>query len=173
MRPSQITKLERDVQDILRVLVEIYINSFGLEVENEYLVCLSSGEPVSDEIVDSILSLPRQGRILLLKSVSNWEPCHLKILLKRIVFFNRCFNSVFSMMHFQDKEVPKKTSSVEVNRAILAHLIYNSNYSSRNIGFEKALEYPLTPVPLNLSNVDGSMRKNKPIECRWKYAQNI
>ena len=71
MRPSQITKLERDVQDILRVLVEIYINSFGLEVENEYLVCLSSGEPVSDEIVDSILSLPRQGIILLLKSVSN------------------------------------------------------------------------------------------------------
>ena len=77
------------------------------------------------------------------------------------------------MMHFQDKEVPKKASSVEVNWAILAHLIYISNYSSRNIGFEKALEYPLTPVPLNLSNADGSMRKNKPIECRWKYEQNI
>ena len=86
MRPSQITKLERDVQDILRVLVEIYINSFGLEVENEYLVCLSSGEPVSDEIVDSILSLPRQGIILLLKSVSNWEPYHFTIPLKSSVF---------------------------------------------------------------------------------------
>ena len=71
MRPSRITKLERDVQKTLRFLVEDYINPFGLEVENEYLVCLSSGEPVSDEIVDSILSLPRQGIILLLKSVSN------------------------------------------------------------------------------------------------------
>ena len=95
MRPSRITKLERDVQKTLRFLVEDYINPFGLEVENEYLVCLSSGEPVSDEIVDSILSLPRQGIILLLKSVSNWEPYHFTIPLKSIVFFNRCFNSVF------------------------------------------------------------------------------
>ena len=86
MRPSRITKLERDVQKTLRFLVEDYINPFGLEVENEYLVCLSSGEPVSDEIVDSILSLPRQGRIHLLKSVSNWEPCHFKIGVS-IVFF--------------------------------------------------------------------------------------
>ena len=74
------------MQKTLRFLVEDYINPFGLEVENEYLVCLSSGEPVSDEIVDSILSLPRQGRILLLKSVSNWEPCHFKIGVS-IVFF--------------------------------------------------------------------------------------
>ena len=95
MRPSRITKLERDVQKTLRFLVEDYINPFGLEVENEYLVCLSSGEPVSDEIVDSILSLARQGIILLLKSVSNWEPYHFIIPLKSIVFFNRCFNSVF------------------------------------------------------------------------------
>ena len=95
MRPSRITKLERDVQKTLRFLVEDYINPFGLEVENEYLVCLSSGEPVSDEIVDSILSLPRQGIILLSKSVSNWEPYHFTIPLKSIVFFNRCFNSVF------------------------------------------------------------------------------
>ena len=95
MRPSRITKLERDVQKTLRFLVEDYINPFGLEVENEYLVCLSSGEPVSDEIVDSILSLPRQGIMLLLKSVSNWEPYHFTIPLKSIVFFNRCFNSVF------------------------------------------------------------------------------
>ena len=83
------------MQKTLRFLVEDYINPFGLEVENEYLVCLSSGEPVSDEIVDSILSLPRQGIILLLKSVSNWEPYHFTIPLKSIVFFNRCFNSVF------------------------------------------------------------------------------
>ena len=95
MRPSRITKLERDVQKTLRFLVEDYINPFGLEVENEYLVCLSSGEPVSDEIVDSILPLPRQGIILLLKSVSNWKPYHFTIPLKSIVFFNRCFNSVF------------------------------------------------------------------------------
>ena len=80
--------------------------------------------------------------------------------------FFKFFNDAFSRQGSS-----KKTSSVDVNRGILAHLTYISNYKSRNIGFEKALEYPLTPVPLNLLNADGSMRKNKPIECQWKYAQ--
>lgn len=80
--------------------------------------------------------------------------------------FFKFFNDAFSRQGSS-----KKTSSVDVNRDILAHLTYISNYKSRNIGFEKALEYPLTPVPLNLLNADGSMRKNKPIECQWKYAQ--
>ena len=38
-------------------------------------------------------------------------------------------------------------------------LIYISNYKSRNINLEKALVYPLTPVPLSLSNAGGSMWK--------------
>ena len=80
--------------------------------------------------------------------------------------FFKFFNDAFSRQGSS-----KKTSSVDVNRDILAHLTYISNYKSRNIGFEKALEYPLTPVPPNLLNADGSMRKNKPIECQWKYAQ--
>ena len=80
--------------------------------------------------------------------------------------FFKFFNDAFSRQGSS-----KKTSSVDVNRDILAHLTYISNYKSRNTGFEKALEYPLTPVPLNLLNADGSMRKNKPIECQWKYAQ--
>ena len=79
--------------------------------------------------------------------------------------FFKFFNDAFSRQGSS-----KKTSSVDVNRDILAHLTYISNYKSRSIGFEKALEYPLTPVPLNLLNADGSMRKNKPIECQWKYA---
>ena len=105
MRPSQITKSERDVQKILHVLVEDYINPFGVDFEKEYLVCLNSREPVSDEIANSILSVLRQGRIFyekhLLKSISNWEQYHSMIVLNRIALS-------FSVMQFQDKEVPKK-----------------------------------------------------------------
>ena len=105
MKPSQITKSERDVQKILRVLAEDYINPFGVDFEKEYLVCLNSREPVSDEIANSILSVPRQGRIFyekhLLKSISNWEQYHSMIVLNRIALS-------FSVMQFQDKEVPKK-----------------------------------------------------------------
>lgn len=92
------------MQKILRVLVEDYIKPFGLDVENEYLVSMSSGELL-------VMKLPIASCVYrkkeeystrnFLKSVSNWEPYHSTILLKRIA-------SSFSMMIFQDKEVPKE-----------------------------------------------------------------
>ena len=104
MRASQITKSERDVQKMLRVLVEDYINPFGLDVENEYLVSMSSGELLVMKLpIASCLYRNKEEYSTgnLLKSVSNWEPYHSTILLKRIA-------SSFLMMIFQDKEVPKK-----------------------------------------------------------------
>ena len=104
IRASQITKFERDVQKILRVLVEDYINPFGLDVENEYLVSMSSGKLLVMKLpIASCLYRNKEEYSTgnLLKSVSNWEPYHSTILLKRIA-------SSFSMMILQDKEVPKK-----------------------------------------------------------------
>ena len=104
IRASQITKSERDVQKILRVLVEDYINPFGLDVENEYLVFMSSGELLVMKLpIASCLYRNKEEYSTrnLLKSVLNWEPYHSTVLLKRIA-------SGFSMMIFQDKKVPKK-----------------------------------------------------------------
>ena len=97
MRPSQIIKSERDVQKILRILIEDYINPFDLDVENEYLVCLSSGEPFSDEITDSILFVLWQGRILYEEFVEKsiklgTVPFHDPIKKNSVKFFNDAFS---------------------------------------------------------------------------------
>ena len=97
LRPSQIIKSERDVQKILRILIEDYINPFDLDVENEYLVCMSSGEPFSDEITDSILFVLWQGRILYEEFVEKsiklgTVPFHDPIKKNSVKFFNDAFS---------------------------------------------------------------------------------
>ena len=52
----------------------------------------------------------------------------------------------------------KATKSLEVNRDILTKLLSTPVQSRKPID-EKALQYPLSPVPLSLCNADGTMRK--------------
>ena len=47
---------------------------------------------------------------------------------------------------------------VEANRDVLGKLLATSTKHERTIDFEKALEYPLTSVPLSLANADGTRR---------------
>ena len=48
---------------------------------------------------------------------------------------------------------------VEVNRNILGKLLAFSTKTGRQIDFERALTYPLSPMPLSLANPDGSCQK--------------
>ena len=69
----------------------------------------------------------------------------------------------------------KKAKSIEVNRNILGALLSISAKSGQAIDFEKALEYPLCPVPLSLANPDGSRRvtsKSKLISVILKKAKS-
>ena len=51
----------------------------------------------------------------------------------------------------------KKT--VEVNRHILGKLVVVSAKYNKSINYKKVLKFPLSPIPLSISNADGSMRK--------------
>ena len=53
---------------------------------------------------------------------------------------------------------------MEVNRDILGKLLSISMRKGRVVDFVKALEYPLSTVPLNISNADGTMRKTNKSE---------
>ena len=51
-----------------------------------------------------------------------------------------------------------KMKTLEVNRNIISTLLAISAKTNRVIDFNMALEYPLSPVPLNIANADGSRR---------------
>ena len=54
-----------------------------------------------------------------------------------------------------------KLKSIEVNRNIIGNLLALSAKTGQLIDFNKALEFPLCPVDLNLSNPDGSRSTQK------------
>ena len=54
-----------------------------------------------------------------------------------------------------------KLKSIEVNRNVIGNLLALSAKTGQLIDFNKALEFPLCPVDLNLSNPDGSRRSTQ------------
>ena len=53
----------------------------------------------------------------------------------------------------------KVVKALEINRVILGMNLTLSSKSEKPIDFEKALQYPLSPIPLSLCNGDGTMFK--------------
>ena len=67
-----------------------------------------------------------------------------------------------------------KTVVIEVNGNAIGKLLAISTKFKKNIDFEVALAYPLTSVPLSLSNPDGSRRviqKSKLMEVLSQYQE--
>ena len=51
-----------------------------------------------------------------------------------------------------------KTKVAEVNRNILGILLSYTLKTNKAVDFEKALQYPLSPIPLSISHPDGNRR---------------
>ena len=67
-----------------------------------------------------------------------------------------------------------KNAAIEVNRNAIGKLLATSTKFEKKIDFEVALAYPLTSVPLSLSNTDGSRRvtqKSKLMEVLSQYQE--
>jgi len=61
LRPSQIIASERNVQKIIRVLQEEYVNPFAIDLESTQLINLSSGVPLPDDLSTNILNIRQIG----------------------------------------------------------------------------------------------------------------
>ena len=58
-------------------------------------------------------------------------------------------------------EKNNKQRIIEVNRDILSWLVNLSVRSGMVINYEKAMEYPLSPVPLRIATAEGGRRTSK------------
>ncbi|MEM7298253.1 MAG: hypothetical protein AAF391_08310 [Bacteroidota bacterium] len=162
-RPSQITKSEEMVKKVINVLKEEYIDPFGINVEKERLINISSGVP-----------LPSESEEYLLKSEERGREQHSNFVKERILTDEVLFHSPIKrnkLLNFQTnsfKQSKAKNKSTEVNRDILSMLLSLSVRKQKVIDFQTALSYPLSQVPLSLCNADGSMRKtvkSKLVQC--------
>ena len=158
LRPSQILQANERVLSVMKVFCEDYINPFGLEIETDALINVSSGVPLPNDIADELLSISKVGanRYEQFKNERLVEP-QAKGFHEPI---SRC--KIKGFKHNKVKVSIAKNNvikSLEVNRDILAKILSISVQSGKPIDFEKALQYPLSPLPLSLCNGDGTMRE--------------
>ena len=160
LRTTQVVNSEKTVAEVLNVIENEYINPFGLTINKEKLLNLSSGEAVEENLTEDILSTIDKGKEL-------EEKFRVERLVNKFALFhdtlkkNQCktFNEVSKKMKVKSKSGAQKI--IEVNRDILSMLTSYSLRTNAAIDFKKALEYSLSPIPLSICNADGSRRKTQ------------
>ena len=65
MRPKQINISEEKVSQVTKIFEQEYENPFGIHVDTEKLVNISSGEALDDDITESILNMIDVGKSLM------------------------------------------------------------------------------------------------------------
>ena len=59
LRPSHILQTNERVLSVMKVFCEDYINAFGLEIETDALINVSSGVPLPNDIADELLPISK------------------------------------------------------------------------------------------------------------------
>ena len=162
-----ISKSEKAVCEIMKVLTEEYINPFDVVLESNELFNLSSDVPLQCTDVLSCWEIGQtKFKNFTDESISSkLKPFHDPIKKTKITVFK-------DMMKLTKVSNNGKPAVIEANRNILGKLLAISAKHEHSIDFEIALSYPLTATPLSLSNPDGSRRvtqKSKFVEILSSY----
>ena len=157
----------------MNVLIIKYLNPFDDSKDPNYLFNLSSGEPVSNDLVNNILNIHNEGLMLaddfINKQINSNE-----------VSFSRAIsrNKTFTISKTKQKVVIKYKNNVkivEVNHNFLATLLCYNMLTTKAINFANALKYSLWPVPSSIENADGTKRKTNKSTLQkiiLKYSSN-
>ena len=139
------------------VIEQEYENPFGIHIDKEKLVNISSGVALDDNIAESILSMVDVGK-------SRMENYRQKRLISKEISFHATIkkdNYKFFRRVMRKIRITKRDGSVEVaevNRNILRAFNSYSLKAGKPVDFKKALFFPLSSVPLSICNPDGSRR---------------
>ena len=128
-----------------------FVNPFSTGLDPFKLYNLSSGIPVDDGKISSMLNIQKTGEEQYNDFVQD------TLTHNKLVLFKDCGKNVVV-------KKDGKVKSIEVNRNIIGNLLALSAKTGQFIDFNKALEFPFCTVDLNLSNPDGSRRSTRKIK---------
>ena len=129
---------------------------------------LSYGIPVNDQLADKILNTKKLGKELAMKFATE------RLMLNGKKKFREALPKtkfeVFKMTAKSTKvEKNNKQRTTEVNRDILSWLVNLSVSIGMMINYKKAMEYPLSTIPLSIATAEGGRRttsKSKLLRAR-------
>lgn len=159
LRRSQITKSENNVKAIINVLKNDFIDPFSTDLDHDKLYNLASGSYLPDDVAECLLSVKERGTLSRdtfferLNSESANETLYFSPI-KRVEW--KSFTDVSKKLKVSTKG---KSKEITVQRDILGILAAKSQQQNAAINIDKALCYPLAPVPLSMATCDGIRRK--------------
>ena len=137
---------------------EEYLNPFSVLIDEDQLYNLSSGVPVETDFADEILETQNKG----IKLAGMFATERLTANGSKKFHDTLPRNKIKSFKDMSKTLVVKKNKkemTVAVNRDILGFLVKLPLSSGQAVDFEKALQYPLSPIPLSLATPDGERRE--------------
>ena len=160
LQPKQILNSEQKVTNVIEVVENEYINPFGLEVDKNSFVNISSGMSLPEEITDEVLNQLKKGKKLAEELTNNmWLSSNVKF--HKAITKNNCKSFKNSRKACTVKSKRGAQETVEVNRNIFGALNSFSLKTGVVIDYKKALMYPLNPCPLSICHADGRKRSNE------------
>ena len=149
-------RITRDNEDLGKLIDSICntMNPFTLDTD-ENLYCLTSGAKVNDSIKDDLLSIQTKGTVLYEEFVGKCfsDPTRFEKPIKKKKITNFASAAVKSSMKTKDLKVLE----LQGTRDLFGRLLYIS--TNGGIDLEHVFRFPLTPVPLSLCHLDGSINK--------------
>lgn len=170
LQPRRIAKDEADVNSLVSMLDESWINPF--EGAQQDLVCLSTGKLATPEIEQDVLQAEDLGE----KAFRTFSRERLESDPPRVKFNDPM--KKMKLKTFADlakKSKVSKTAGKEViikaDRAIFAQMIIIAE--NRKLKISDVLCHPLGPLPWALATADGSLRKNNKASLAKELKKNI
>jgi hypothetical protein len=159
LRNSAIIKSENNVKGIVNVLKNDFIDPFSGDLDHDKLYNLASGNSVTDDVAESLLTVQERGTLL---RNDFFERLNSECSVKDNFFspIKRVQWKSFTDASKKQKVSAKgKSREITVQRDILGLLAAKSQQQNAPINIDKALCYPLAPVPLSMAACDGIRRK--------------
>ena len=143
----------------MNVLRNDFIDPFSTDLDSDKLYNLASGSYLPDDVAESLLSVQERGTLSrdTFFERQNSESANETLYfspIKRVEW--KSFIDVSKKLKISAKG---KSKEITVQRDILGILAAKSQQHNATINIDKALCYPLAPVPLSMATCDGIRRK--------------
>ena len=159
LREKEMVKSEDRVRRMVTVLKDDFLDPFSDAMDQSRLFNLASGRPLPLEISNEILTTESRGKVMFLEFSKRLDASAVE----QLEFFDpikkapwRGFDKINKKVCVSSKG---KTRDLAVQRDILGVLMAESYKENKSIDIDKALCFPLAPVPLSMATGDGIRRK--------------
>ncbi|XP_077263749.1 uncharacterized protein LOC143898274 isoform X3 [Temnothorax americanus] len=153
LHPDRIKKHRKQIEAFLHSIQQT-INPFSSSIDKNQLYNISTGQATTPEIANSLLNAVSAGTLLRDQFITecniNSDRFHQPLKKNPVLTFA-------SLKKKKKMKIGQKIHEVKLQRDLFGRLLALS--LDTNIDLEKMLCFPITPVPLSLCHIDGSLNK--------------